>query len=390
MNVGIVYHGTYPWNRGVDQLAQTLKHLGCSPQIVARANHWSKTVDSVRDIPLVHMPPYGRKDRWNILLAYHLPFNLLWRKWLIELGRNGGWKAIVVRETPLAWPVLSAARKLRIPAYLDMRENISAMYKAGRAKNVFLRPFRHPLVVTSYEKATVPKFSHIFAVSEELRKWVVQSYDLDEKKVSILENTPHEDFLVSSERALAQRVQSDGFLRLVYAGTVEERKGIGDIIWSIPYILPKCSKVQLRIIGEGSALDSMKALVVQLGLSSVVEFMPMLSIEALAFSLAECDIGIESCWITELTQLTVPGKLFEYMATGLPILSSARRPVLRIVNEVGCGKAYYSRDPEEIAKCVLSLIANRKSLEEMGQNGRKAILQRYNWKSNIATLRSVL
>jgi glycosyltransferase involved in cell wall biosynthesis len=389
MRIGIVYYGVYPWNRGIDQLAQSLRYLGYEPIIVARFPESNERVKEVNNIPVIQVPPISR-GRIQRLKVFPIPFNLFWRNWLVDLGRKFHWQGIIVRETPLSWPVLSAARKLAIPAYLDMRENLGAMYQAGQARNWILRIMRKPFLVRLYEKLTVKHFDHIFTVSEELKDWLTATYAVRREKVSVLENTPHEQFLRAAKKALEDKCAFDGFIRIVYAGVIKEAKGIGDIISSMPYVLLQCPQVRLRIIGDGPALKQMKTLVRDLNLKNEVNFLPMLTMPSLAKALADCDIGIESCWLNELTHQTLPGKLFEYMALCLPILSSARRPVIRILEEVGCGQIYYSRYPKEIGQAIISMVTSDTARREMAQRARRAALERYNWCFTLESLRKGL
>ena len=388
MKIGIVYYGVYPWNRGIDQLAGSLRYLGYEPIIVARLPESNERVKVFNNIPVIQVPPISRG--WiQRLKVTPIPFNLFWRNWLVDLGRKFNWQGIIVRETPLSWPALSAARKLAIPAYLDMRENLGAMYQAGQAKNWILSILREPFLVRLYEQLTVKRFEHIFAVSEELKDWLTATYAVRREKVSVLENTPHEQFLRATKKALEDKCAFDGFIRFAYAGIIKESKGVGDIISSMPYVLPQFPQVRLRIIGDGPALQQMKTLVRDLHLKNEVEFLPMLSMRSLAKALTECDIGVESCWLNELTHQTLPGKLFEYMCAGLPVLSSSRKPVVRIIEKTGCGLVYKSNKPKQIAVTIMKLLADRKKMEEMGRKGRKAILSRYNWKTNLDMLNHV-
>lgn len=389
MRFGIVYYGAYPWNRGIDQLGQSLRVLGHDPLIVAKSLDFGEEEGIVNGVRVIHVPPQGVKALASVK-SFHLPFNLFWRHWLIKIGKEFQLDGMIVRETPLSWAVLSAARKLRIPAYLDMRENLGAMYNIDRARNFFFRIMRHSRVVKFYEEITIRHFNHIFAVSPELKNWLITTYTLHPNNVSVLENTPNENYLNAAAEALQQKKRHNDLIYLAYSGWASEKKGIGDIVSSLPYVLSKCPNVRLRIIGEGPAVARLKMVVNELEIGNKVEFFPMLSMSNMAKMLTECDIGIESSWLNELTHQTTPGKLFEYMAVGLAILSSARRPVVRVLEEVNCGKVYFSRNPQRIADCIVELISNRSELSEMGRRARQAVLNRYNWRINVKKLKSVI
>lgn len=385
MNIGIIFYGIYPFNRGIDQLTQILKHLGYYPEIVARFSGHGEMINRIHGVPLIQIPLQSGSLLKDLTL-FHFPFNMFWRNLLVELGYNRKWDAIIVRETPLAWPVISAAMRLGIPAYLDMREDLAAMYRMGKAKNLLLMVFRWPIFIKMYEKTTIKGFKHVYTVSEEMKKWLLETYPIVGRKVSVLENTPSEQFLKYAKQALAKNIKNENVIRLVYAGVIKETKGVGDIVYSLPYILSENHNIRLRIIGDGPYLEALKKTVNKLGLQSIVEFVPMLSMSELASMISQCDIGLELCRLNDLTHKTIPGKLFEYMALELPVLSSARRSVMRIIGEAGCGEIYYSRKPQHIARTLLNMIADYEKLKKMGTNGRNAVLNRHNWKNNLNIL----
>ena len=72
-------------------------------------------------------------------------------------------------------------------------------------------------------------------------------------------------------------------------------------------------------------------------------------------------------------------KIFEYMYYGLPIICTDFELWKEIVDKHKCGIYVNPHNIDEITKAVLFLIANKEKAFEMGQNGRKAILNEYNW-----------
>jgi glycosyltransferase involved in cell wall biosynthesis len=72
-------------------------------------------------------------------------------------------------------------------------------------------------------------------------------------------------------------------------------------------------------------------------------------------------------------------KLFEYMAAGLPIVCS-HFPVWReLVEGNGCGICVDPEDPEAAACAVRWLHAHPEEAARMGEAGRRAVAERYNW-----------
>lgn len=76
---------------------------------------------------------------------------------------------------------------------------------------------------------------------------------------------------------------------------------------------------------------------------------------------------------------SLPIKMFEYMAAGLPFVASDFSLWSEIVNRHGCGFCIPVDDRERIEKAILFLLTNRKEAERMGKRGRKAVEDEYNW-----------
>jgi glycosyltransferase involved in cell wall biosynthesis len=72
--------------------------------------------------------------------------------------------------------------------------------------------------------------------------------------------------------------------------------------------------------------------------------------------------------------------MFDYMMAGLPVVvPSFAEEVSRIVREYDCGLTVDSSDPAELAH-VLDRLASDPSLRRrLGENGRRAVLDKYNW-----------
>lgn len=74
-----------------------------------------------------------------------------------------------------------------------------------------------------------------------------------------------------------------------------------------------------------------------------------------------------------------PNKMFEYMSAGLPIITSNFPLWKEIVEGNNCGICVNPLEPKEIADAIDYIITYPEEAQEMGQNGKKAVLEKYNW-----------
>jgi len=74
-----------------------------------------------------------------------------------------------------------------------------------------------------------------------------------------------------------------------------------------------------------------------------------------------------------------PNKIFEYMSAGIPVIASNFPLWKEIIEGNECGLCVEPLDPKEIAAAIDQLVNNPNLARSMGENGRRAILEKYNW-----------
>ena len=72
-------------------------------------------------------------------------------------------------------------------------------------------------------------------------------------------------------------------------------------------------------------------------------------------------------------------KIFEYMAIGLPVITSNFKLYKDIIDKNYCGMCVDPENPNEIAKAIEFILTNPEKAKEMGQNGSRLVKEKYNW-----------
>jgi glycosyltransferase involved in cell wall biosynthesis len=79
-------------------------------------------------------------------------------------------------------------------------------------------------------------------------------------------------------------------------------------------------------------------------------------------------------------------KMFEYMARGLPVVCSNFPLWVEIVGGADCGIAVDPRSPGAIADAIRTLNEDVALARRLGENGKRAIAERYNWEAELGKL----
>jgi glycosyltransferase involved in cell wall biosynthesis len=72
-------------------------------------------------------------------------------------------------------------------------------------------------------------------------------------------------------------------------------------------------------------------------------------------------------------------KLFEYMLAGIPVICTDFILWKEIIKNNECGICVSPKNIREISDAINYLFDNPKIAQKMGENGRKAVLEKYNW-----------
>lgn len=84
-----------------------------------------------------------------------------------------------------------------------------------------------------------------------------------------------------------------------------------------------------------------------------------------------------------------PNKMFEYMSAAIPVLASDFPLWREILVKNDCGICIDPEDPKAIADALKLFITDDKRAEQMGRNGRNAVIEKYNWTAEERKLISV-
>ena len=83
---------------------------------------------------------------------------------------------------------------------------------------------------------------------------------------------------------------------------------------------------------------------------------------------------------------SLPIKMFEYMSAGIPVISSDFPLWKEIIEGNQCGICVNPLNPGAIAQAIRWIVDNPDEAKQMGENGRRAVEEKYNWESESQKL----
>jgi glycosyltransferase involved in cell wall biosynthesis len=174
-------------------------------------------------------------------------------------------------------------------------------------------------------------------------------------------------------------------LRLVYLGLMELPRGITCVLDAAHLLQRRGVTVAIDLIGDGRDRALLEQRASDLELGPLVRFHGFIpNTDALAM-VSHADVGLIPHVADEAWNTTIPNKLFDYMAAGLPVITSDAKPAARIIRETGAGLVFRSGSAEDLASAVQQL-EDPARRERMGRAGQAAIRSRYSWEVAVETI----
>jgi glycosyltransferase involved in cell wall biosynthesis len=166
---------------------------------------------------------------------------------------------------------------------------------------------------------------------------------------------------------------------ICYVGGLSETRGIRELVQALAYV-----DAELHLAGwfESSALE---AEIRALPGWEKVKFYGKINRDDVKNLLAQSQIGLVTLLPTASYKEAYPIKMFEYMAAGIPVLASDF-PLWRVLAEKHhCAEFVDPNSPKAIAQKLEDMFQNPQ-LEDLGRNGRQAILNEINWQNEAQKL----
>lgn len=168
--------------------------------------------------------------------------------------------------------------------------------------------------------------------------------------------------------------------KLCYIGSISPTRGIKPMVLSLAK-----SKLVMELAGPFSAGVTLAELQAMQG-GEYVNYLGILDRAQITSLLQKVKVGLVTLLPTPSYVESLPIKMFEYMLSGIPVLASNFPLWEDIILKYNCGLLVDPTDPEAIALACKKLLANQDESRQMGENGRSAVLEFFNWEKESETL----
>ena len=240
------------------------------------------------------------------------------------------------------------------------------------------------------ESYILPKLKTMFTVNDTLARIYSEKYHIP---VHVVRNVPNLVGYINNENVVNVRekygIAPTDFL-LIYQGAINKDRGLEELIEAFNF-LPEA--YHLLIIGSGDVYQTLLEKTMGLKLNHI-HFTGQIPFSELVAYTFQADLGVSLEKSTNLNyRYALPNKVFDYIASGVPILVSPLTELCAILDKHDVGKLLPSHEPKVIAETIESIFANQNQLAIWKENTQKAH-EEYCWekeeKKLVARLSEIL
>lgn len=260
-------------------------------------------------------------------------------------------------------PIGLKLKKLGKKIIFDAHEDLPKQLLGKPYLNKFLLTILSKTVAI-YEKYTCKKFDYIITATPYIKD---KFLGINKKSIDI------NNFPILGE--LSNNTSwSDKRDEVCYVGGISRIRGIKEIVKAMEFT----EGTKLNLVGEFNKKDIENEVKEYLGWNKINE-LGFLNREEVAKILSNSKAGLVTFYPLQNHIDAQPNKMFEYMSAGLPLIASDFPFWKEIVEGNKCGICVNPLKPKEIADAIRYITNNPIEAEKMGQNGKKAVIEKYNW-----------
>jgi glycosyltransferase involved in cell wall biosynthesis len=209
------------------------------------------------------------------------------------------------------------------------------------------------------ECVVVRRCDRIVCATEEASTLFAEAYGIGSRCRTLHNGFDPEDFPASS-----QFQRTDCRLTFTYTGSLYGQRDPKPFLDSLSRLIRAgrvhADQVRVCLIGDCERFQdrSVRAMVQELGLESVVELVPPVSYSEALGRLAQSDVLL---LLAEGQPSQIPAKLFEYLHVQRPVLAFCTGATARVVRETRAGQVVTSDRPDLVDSAILTYAAEHAS-----------------------------
>ncbi len=394
-NIGMILRGYFPPDIRVEKEAAALIKAGFFVYILCLNRGEERREEIVKGIYIKRILPQNNFFikiilRINDLIHGLFFIHILWAKEIKKFNKKNNVELLHIHDLPLVKTGIRIAKKNNIPVIADLHENYPAALQAYDANKsalhkFILSPLKNLKKWIIYEKKCVNEADRVIVVVDEAKNRLLK-YNCPEEKIVVVSNVVDVKRVTGTKADKSIIKKYDNNFVISYIGGFGPHRGIDCVVKAMKYLGDK--KARLVLVGNKNKTyyKELKKLAIKYGVDQLIDFISWQPFEKILSYIKASDICLVPHNKSDHTDSTIPHKLFQYMLMEKPVIVSNCLPLKRIVEETNSGLVFEADNPRDLAEKITELYEKAIKRRQLGKNGKKAVLKKYNWEKESVKL----
>lgn len=338
-----------------------------------------ETIDGVRVLRVPQIPDHSH-TAWKRAI-YYLSFALSAAILGTPRVRQADVLLVYQAALPIGFATWVLRRVRRLPVVLDVVDLWpESIIVSGMAQNALVLRTVRRIARWVYANA-----DHVSVVTEGYRRNLLELGVAPEKLGVIYNWMPSDTYRVQAPDAeVARREGLEGRFNVMYAGNMGPVQDLATVLDAAERLRDDAA-VQFVLVGDGLQYDDLVSKARERNLTNV-RFLGRRRPDDMPALYAHAGVLLVHLRPDPLSDVTIPSKVFAYLACGRPILVAVRGEADAFVRDGGFGVSVPPSDPAAMANAVRRLY--RMPSEERDRMGETALeLHRSEFSSEVQTAR---
>jgi len=382
----MVLQSDFPPDIRVEKEMKAISNAGYSVHLLANNRKNRSVVDKFGKAIIYRLKSYRFLGRFlGQKINFPVPINPVWIWPFFSIVRKNRIRVVHIHDLPFALFGILGRFVFGTKFVLDLHENYpAALALWGKKGSIISCFFRNAKLAEIYEKISCHLADQIIVVAPEHKDYLFKKHFIHDK-VHVVGNTV--EFGVYEKFPLDKHVIEDykNYFVVSFLGQFGPERDLDVAIRSIKFMEQDIPNLKMLFIGDGILRDDLRRLIHEEGVEHFAKVIGWVPFEKTNSYLAASNVCMIPQGSNDLIDNGTPHKLFQYMAMGKPVVVSDAKALKHIVEETKCGEIFRSKSPESFARAVLKIKNNPNF--PYGENGIRAVKEKYNWDRDAQMLR---
>ena len=275
---------------------------------------------------------------------------------------------VVASSGPLTvgLPGLVARWIRRRPFVFEVRDLFSeGLEQLGLVRRAWTLKLMRSFEAVCYRTADV-----VVALSPSMAEWIERDYD--PRRVEVIPNASDNALFAAGREMPHPEGMNSESKAFVFTGTIGTANDCGQLIEAAITLRERgVEDVDIYLIGDGKERASLEERAAELALTNI-HFVPLMPKEQLVAWLAHARAALLILKDIPVFETVSPNKLFDALASGLPVIQTTRGWVRTMLAERECGLTVDFDVPDSLADHIMTLAGDDELCRKMGENAAGA------------------